>query len=554
VLCVVRIIIIFYNKKGEKFKMNNKFKRALSSILAFIMLVSCLCVMNVSSVFAATAVVLTDGVYEITDFSFINSGESNARVGEANNISYNSRTKSVCYLRGDTSNQVSFTLDETVDLTVTLEDSSAAVKYDTTNGSIAAVTNSVVSETTVTSYTSGTSSHTVRLTAGDYVITGNSTSGNSKISGLRFVSTNRVASDGTVSLAITNAQKGTTTVTVDGSDLADGESVEAEKDSVVVISATPNSDCNVIVKINDENVELTNNSYSFTVDGDAAISVEYSDTIYRTAITETVVYNHTKEADELVLPYGGIATKDYYFDLTSGAKLEATKRIDVNGSNGTVNGILFSTGDLTGKTATLKVHFAPSGGSARTLKLMDVTNGSEEEIGTTGTSNGVYLYTDDIELNSETEYCLKSKASGLYIDEISITVTANEEPTVENVFTYKDCSVEYGADNVTIYVIGSIRETDAGDAEEVGFFAGLTADSATDATTRTELFSTDTVANMVVNEKYNFIAQPEAGTYFAAGVLTDEVSSLKGAFYVVPFTKTAGGTALGEAVKVSYGG
>jgi hypothetical protein len=39
--------------KGENKKMNNKFKRALSSILAFIMLCSCVCVMNVGSVFAA---------------------------------------------------------------------------------------------------------------------------------------------------------------------------------------------------------------------------------------------------------------------------------------------------------------------------------------------------------------------------------------------------------------------------------------------------------------------------------------------------------------------
>jgi hypothetical protein len=44
-----------YNMKGENKKMNNKFKRALSSVLAFIMLCSCVCVMNVANVFAANA-------------------------------------------------------------------------------------------------------------------------------------------------------------------------------------------------------------------------------------------------------------------------------------------------------------------------------------------------------------------------------------------------------------------------------------------------------------------------------------------------------------------
>lgn len=41
--------------------MNNKFKRALSSILAFIMLCSCVCVMNVSSVWAALNATATAG-------------------------------------------------------------------------------------------------------------------------------------------------------------------------------------------------------------------------------------------------------------------------------------------------------------------------------------------------------------------------------------------------------------------------------------------------------------------------------------------------------------
>jgi hypothetical protein len=66
----VRIIIIFYNMKGEKFKMNNKFKRALSSILAFVMLCSCLCVMNVSSVFA-------DDTEPTTFYSIATNGECN---------------------------------------------------------------------------------------------------------------------------------------------------------------------------------------------------------------------------------------------------------------------------------------------------------------------------------------------------------------------------------------------------------------------------------------------------------------------------------------------
>ena len=73
--------------------MNNKFKRALSSVLAFIMLLSCMTVMNVSSVWAADAITESFS-YGVSDFlgNNFNSAASNALVAPNENITVGTGT------------------------------------------------------------------------------------------------------------------------------------------------------------------------------------------------------------------------------------------------------------------------------------------------------------------------------------------------------------------------------------------------------------------------------------------------------------------------------
>jgi len=106
------------------------------------------------------------------------------------------------------------------------------------------------------------------------------------------VKTSAAAVDGEVTLTETGAENGVTTVTVGGEALVSGTTYAA--DSAVVISAVPNDGYKATVTVNDKEVELKNNAYSFNVDGDAVIAVTYEQDT-RSAIKESFDLSFSKD-------------------------------------------------------------------------------------------------------------------------------------------------------------------------------------------------------------------------------------------------------------------
>lgn len=290
--------------------MNNKFKRALSSILAFIMLCSCVCVMNVSSVFAADTLSATAPTeYDSTYTTITQTGNSlkysydfgafaTAAVAEGLNSSANynftmsdgtvtggsslsaldgkyfyglsTEANNLQVVKGSSAAEVKFANASTA-MVFTVADNCTASMVITvgSSGGAATVTDSSGAAVTATDGAYSLSSGTYKFVRNSKLFL--------KTLEITVTEDNATKTDGVITLMENGAENGTTAVTVGGETLVSGNTYTADSD--VVITATPNDGYKATVTVNGSEVNLTNNSYSFNVNGNADIVVTYEENV-----------------------------------------------------------------------------------------------------------------------------------------------------------------------------------------------------------------------------------------------------------------------------------
>lgn len=251
---------------------------------------------------------------------------------------------------------------------------------------------------------------------------------------------NEDANPGVVTLSVNGSDYGTTSVTVGSEALVSGNEYDA--DSEVVVTATPNEGYSVTVTINEEEVKLTNNSYTFQVNGKADIAVTYEESkdICKYNISNTgivaledgkITFSSQYTNTNVVAPY---VTPVYLEDGTT--ETPFTKGALPNGSSGSVQ-VTMDAGDTvvfyyTSSDSNFTKADQSKDGSAT------VTNSAGAEVAkdsNTAKKKGNYAYKFSYTATVKDTYTVKTDSGRFVvygIDYITASVT-----TVEVTPTYK---------------------------------------------------------------------------------------------------------------------
>jgi formylmethanofuran dehydrogenase subunit D len=238
---------------------------------------------------------------------------------------------------------------------------------------------------------------------------------------------NSAAADGTVTLTETGADNGTTSVTVGGNALVSGTKYDAN--SSVVVTAVPKDGYTATVKVNNTAVNLSNNSYTFTVNGDAAISVEYTES------KEICKYNISKTG-VVALEDGKITFDDGYnlaipkvttVKLEDGTETSFTQGALPDGSTQKVNATL-NAGDTITVYYTVSDSKYTTADQSKTGYAVVLKNGTQVAADTnTNNKTGNIAYKFSYQATTDGEYAIKSSANRFVVYGIDYTpVTTNE--------------------------------------------------------------------------------------------------------------------------------
>lgn len=236
---------------------------------------------------------------------------------------------------------------------------------------------------------------------------------------------------------VTYTSTGSGSITVADASGAVASGTSCKGGTKLTLAVTPDDGYYAVATVNGENTVLDNNSCSITVDGDTAINVEFKKQYYRSPITSTISY---ALGDNTLKTYGAQAENDYYFELTSGASIDANKitinKFNTDKSN---NALVFSIGDLNGKTATLDMHYKSGGSSARTMDIYNAaTNAKLATLANMAKDDNTTEYDiDPYTLSENTEYFIATTTGGMYIYSFKITVSDGGDvpPTTEYTWT-----------------------------------------------------------------------------------------------------------------------
>ena len=297
------------------------------------------------------------------------------------------------------------------------------------------------------------------LAAGTYYI--GRSGGNCYVESLEITVYDITYNSGT--LTVNSGSNGTTTITVDGE--AKTSPVSLNGGEEVVLTATPDANyAAVVIDGNNNTISLTNNQYAFTADGDLTLNVSYQRVYSKINITDSVTWEggSNYSDDSKVKPFGVLASNDYYFELTDGASIgdinisdsEKSNLITLGSGTNGKKGVSFTTGDLTDKTASLKLTFASGGVESRKLNLND------ETIANT-TATKFDFTTTEATLASNTTYVVNTGGSGIYLSKIEIVV--KDESSVDIAVGTVDSTPTVIVDGDTIYAIVLISDSKATD-------------------------------------------------------------------------------------------
>ncbi|MCC8015259.1 MAG: hypothetical protein LIO87_08685 [Eubacterium sp.] len=436
--------------------MNNKFKRAISSILAFTMVISTLTVMNVTTAFAGT--ISTESTVTLTGnastFSTNWASPSNVTTSQASDsITYtysSASASSTTVYTGltftsidtsswkfdDTSDSIVFTTDGSFDITIGDSGTSKNVSglglyaYNETEG-----TYSTTSETLTVASTNRVAEGS-GISAGKYKIAlSSSTTGYYAVKLVIKVYATETVSYESGTLQYSASEGGSISVTgSDGSEIESSDSNELDGGTSYTVTVTPDSGYTISsFTVNSTETALSsNNTYSGIINGNCTIYAEFVESAEITPITESITVGSDKLTKDYVGAEGSIiqtstsnpsASTTYYFiyDKNDYGTLNSTTLPRVSGVSNSGNCIKFETGDLSGKKATITVDFAT--GSAGDPRSITVIDSDGTDILTTADSLGTALVpSDEGILSSNTTYYIGSTGSNVYVGGITITV------------------------------------------------------------------------------------------------------------------------------------
>jgi hypothetical protein len=504
-----------------------KFKRVLSSLLAAALTVSAVAVANVSSVFADVTVTSeSTSVLDMTDLDYTVSYDSaDASLNETFNdgavqisatvdsdsygiknaqkstINEHSYTKQLCLNKQNgtttTNRTLKIVLDSTyniyVDVCASGSRTYTLLKDDVT--------------TTMGSYVASSSTATLKFAnvpSGTYYLTATNTWYVGGI-GLKSATTY----PGNISYTLNSSEYGTASVTVADTELSAGSSVDASANDTVVITATAQEGYEATVSVAGVTVDLSNNSYSFNVNGDAAIVVTFEKS------QEICDYNIGKE-DSLEkmtnIEFSGHysitqPTKTTIYLADGKTKTTFNKAAFPSGSSATVT-VNMVAGDTVG------FYYTAADGSSFTGDSPSAKAGALQI-----KSGDTVVATDSNTANKEPDrayyFSYTAETTGTYV----VNTTKNRfvvfgidytTASTESKFTY----VGSVLDGTNLYVIGKVASSDLDSLEAVGFGLAKSEENAANAAD----FSTTTVYDKVTVGNKEFA---ESGYYFTGYKITD---------------------------------
>lgn len=515
--------------------MNNRFKRALSSILAFVMVISCMVVMNVTNVFA-------DDEYDYT-FSMNNSGSYSANTTLVSNdyltmtslsegsigsssISLSSPGNSTIYLYeldddGTNSSTATKTtgcrefiqivpkVNGTIYFTISSLNSGKYLKI------IQEVENSEDTDNryaTVLASTAGTSSNTTAyiqadLTKGttyEFISTGTTPT----ISAITFNSTEAVASLKVSPTSLTLAPGEEATITATLSNSTDSITWDTSDSSIATVTADSDDAATATVTISDSA------SHNDTVDITATAGSLSAKTAVTVEITNTVSVTPTVS--------GTLSTYSFVKDTTDGNYVLSSDTSDSSAAYAGING--------TAETSECYVSLSESGatlvdnssGGAPTLNIPFAKAGKFEVSGTVTPTNAIggnwalvnfggiiYLGAN---ANSTTKYLeLATALTDTDADPSGLgAVTANQTISYDLVFDFINCVVTGSVTNGDTTVDDLEVSWDSTSTSN-GKITFVTNNSGTGSTARTLVIPSVTITDLT--------------TYVYFGVSADEVDA-----------------------------
>ncbi len=348
---------------------------------------------------------------------------------------------------------------------------------------------------------------------------------------------------GKVTITKAGEENGTISVTKeDGGDPVNSDETLAGGTKIkITAKATDESNYFASVKINGNEMTLDGEgSCTWIVDSDVTIDIKISALGKMLDIDSTYAWKTGMDTD--VLASDTKATSDYHFALTPSASVNSSDGISLSKGSDTQKSVMFKIGTIPeGKTAKLIVCAASGGSNARTLKIAEKSTGSEKfgnagDLGTTlaGKASG---YMEPYNLNSGSEYYITTGGDTVHISQIVILVTDTSK------FTFKKAET-VGND---VYVIGEISDTNAKDTTNIGFAAAKSAAGVAVNSTDVDI---DTVYEQINNNGAS-IAEKTSGTYY--GAIKVEGAAGK-SFLVSAYSETDGSKSYDNITEVTTAG
>lgn len=457
--------------------MNRTFKRAISSILAFVMVMSCVMVMNVSTALAAEKVWGEKVEYNISSDNFT----INDKIGGSSNMFENEYGYSIYDDGNDTVTAATVTtitnLGKTAigfnkDIQLTkylLSGGGRTYTVEAPNGSMVGIyfviggSGGFTGKSAKTLKIDGTENSEVKTanTQGEVYYYESEVVSNNKITfqsngdrlhPFAFVIVPDATPKSEGKIIINPAQNGSIEVTYEGEQgsvkVSNNETLPGG--TICTITLTP--DVNYYAKsvsVNKQNLVINDNKVSFTVDGDQTIEAEFAKEVKSTPITQPIILSgHNLNASNKDILEGGVHAEEgtiYHFSLYNDANVKYSGTYLQVSAHG--KGINFSTGDLSEKPLNLEVIYGHTNENRGPVLLSSSTEGNEEKTATYGekTVANEKASTGKIKLESNTDYKISSNNSNIFIYDIIITkdgdntgvgytATAGEETTKYVVF------------------------------------------------------------------------------------------------------------------------